>query len=425
MRVAVTFAAHPAIAAGNGRTGMRTLGWASLALCLTAFVPQARAQISDGVVKIGVLDDMSGLYADIQGPGDTVAVRMAVEDFGGAVLGAPIEVVDADLQNKADVGAAIARRWYDTEKVDAILGLGNSSVALAVHGIAREKKKIDIVTSAASTDLTGKSCSPTGLHWVYDTFALANGTANAITKLGGDSWFFITADYAFGHSLQRDASAIVTKSGGKIVGAVRAPLNTADFSSFLLQAQGSGAKVIGLANAGGDTINAVKQAAEFGITEGGQQQLAGLLVLITDIHSLGLKTAQGLLFTEAYYWDQNDETRAFAKRFAARHGGKPPTMFQAGIYSAAMHYLKAVKAAGTDEAEKVVAEMKKMPVNDFMTKDGKIRDDGRMMRDMYLLQAKKPSESKSEWDLMNVVATIPAEQAFKPLEESECPLVKH
>jgi branched-chain amino acid transport system substrate-binding protein len=305
---------------------------------------------------------------------------MAVEDFGGTVLGAPIEVVDADLQNKADVGAAIARRWYDTEKVDAILGLGNSSVALAVHGIAREKKKIDIVTSAASTDLTGKSCSPTGLHWVYDTFALANGTANAIVKLGGDSWFFITADYAFGHSLQRDASAIVTKSGGKVVVAVRAPLNTSDFSSFLLQAQGSGSKVIGLANAGGDTINAVKQAAEFGITERGQQQLAGLLVLITDIHSLGLKTAQGLLFTEAYYWDQNDETRAFAKRFAARHGGKPPTMFQAGIYSAATHYLKAIKAAGTDEAEKVIAEMKKMPVNDFMTKDGKIRDDGRMRR---------------------------------------------
>jgi branched-chain amino acid transport system substrate-binding protein len=376
-------------------------------------------------VKIGVLDDMSGLYADIQGPGDTVAVRMAVEDFGGAVLGAPIEVVDADLQNKADVGAAIARRWYDTEKVDAILGLGNSSVALAVHGIAREKKKIDIVTSAASTDLTGKSCSPTGLHWVYDTFALANGTANAIVKRGGDSWFFITADYAFGQSLQRDASAIITKSGGKVVGAVRAPLNTADFSSFLLQAQGSGAKVIGLANAGGDTINAVKQAAEFGVTEGGQQQLAGLLVLITDIHSLGLKTAQGLLFTEAYYWDQNDETRAFAKRFAARHGGKPPTMFQAGIYSAAMHYLKAIKAAGTDEAEKVIAEMKKLPVNDFMTKDGTIRDDGRMMRDMYLLQAKKPSESKSEWDLMNVLATIPAEQAFRPLDQSECPLVKH
>jgi branched-chain amino acid transport system substrate-binding protein len=404
---------------------MRTLRWASLACCLVGFLPDASAQISDGVVKIGVLDDMSGLYADIQGPGDTVAVRMAVEDIGGTVLGAPIEVVDADLQNKADVGAAIARRWYDTEKVDAILGLGNSSVALAVHGIAREKKKIDIVTSAASTDLTGKSCSPTGLHWVYDTFALANGTANAIVKRGGDSWFFITADYAFGQSLQRDASAIITKSGGKVVGAVRVPLNTADFSSFLLQAQGSGAKVIGLANAGGDTINAVKQAAEFGVTEGGQQQLAGLLVLITDIHSLGLKTAQGLLFTEAYYWDQNDETRAFAKRFAARHGGKPPTMFQAGIYSAATHYLKAIKAAGTDEAEKVIAEMKKLPVNDFMTKDGTIRDDGRMMRDMYLLQAKKPSESKSEWDLMNVLATIPAEQAFRPLDQSECPLVKH
>jgi branched-chain amino acid transport system substrate-binding protein len=332
--------------------------------------------------------------------------------------------VSADLQNKVDVGSAIARRWYDVDKVDAILGLGNSAVALAVQGIAQEKNKVAITTAAGSTELTGKSCSPNGIHWVYDTYALAKGTAMAMMKQGGaNSWFFLTADYAFGHALEQDTASVVKKNGGTVLGSVRAPLNTSDFSSFLLQAQASKAQVIGLANAGADADNAIKAAADFGITAGGQK-LAGLLVLITDIHSLGLNTAQGLLFTEAYYWDQNDETRAFAKRFAERHGGKPPTMFQAGIYSAAMHYLKAVKAAGTDEALPVIAQMKKMPVNDFMTKNGTIREDGRMMRDMYLLQAKKPSESKSEWDLMKVVATIPADDAFRPLSESECPLVK-
>jgi branched-chain amino acid transport system substrate-binding protein len=394
------------------------------AVSLLGALGTARAQVSDDVVKIGVLDDMSGPYADIQGPGDVVAVKMAVEDFGSKVNGKPIEVVSADLQNKVDVGSAIARRWYDVDKVDAILGLGNSAVALAVQGIAQEKNKVAITTAAGSTELTGKSCSPNGIHWVYDTYALAKGTAMAMMKQGGaNSWFFLTADYAFGHALEQDTASVVKKNGGTVLGSVRAPLNTSDFSSFLLQAQASKAQVIGLANAGADADNAIKAASDFGITAGGQK-LAGLLVLITDIHSLGLNTAQGLLFTEAYYWDQNDETRAFAKRFAERHGGKPPTMFQAGIYSAAMHYLKAVKAAGTDEALPVIAQMKKMPVNDFMTKNGTIREDGRMMRDMYLLQAKKPSESKSEWDLMKVVATIPADDAFRPLSESECPLVK-
>lgn len=397
---------------------------AAAAIWIVASSSYGVAQFSDNVVKIGVLGDMSGPYADIQGPGDVVAVKMAVEDFGGKVNGKPIEVVSADVQLKADVGSAIARRWYDVEKVDAILGLGTSAVALAVQGIAQEKNKVSIATSVGSTALTGKACSPNGIHWVYDTYALAKGTATATMKQGGgDSWFFITADYAFGQSLESDTAAIVKQNNGKVVGSVRAPVNSPDFSSFLLQAQSSKAQVIGLANAGADTINTIKNASDFGIVAGGQK-LAGLLVLITDIHSIGLKDAQGLLFTEAYYWDQNDETRAFAKRFAERHGGKPPTMFQAGIYSAAMHYLKGIQATGTDEAKPVIAEMKKIPVNDFMTKNGSIREDGRMMRDMYLLQAKKPSESKSEWDLMKVVATIPAEQAFRPLSESECPLIK-
>jgi branched-chain amino acid transport system substrate-binding protein len=388
-------------------------------LASTAF-----AQISDDVVKIGVLDDMAGPYADIQGPGDVVAVKMAVEDFGGTINGKPIEVVSGDLQNKADVGSAIARRWYDVDKVDVIMGLGNSGVAIAVQGLSQEKNRVAITTAAGSTALTGKFCAPNGIHWVYDTYALAKGTASALVKQGGsDTWFFITADYAFGHALEQDTSAIVKQVGGNVVGAVRAPLNSSDFSSFILQAQASKAQVIGLANAGADTINVIKTASEFGVVANGQK-VAGLLVLLTDIHTLGLKTAQGLLFTEAFYWDQNDETRAFSKRFASLHGGKPPTMFQAGIYSAATHYLKAVKAAGTDEAKAVVAEMKKIPVNDFMTKNGTIREDGRMMRDMYLMEAKKPSESKSEWDLMKVVATIPADQAFRSLSESECPLVK-
>jgi branched-chain amino acid transport system substrate-binding protein len=403
---------------------MKTVSAALAAALLLGSATAGLAQVSDNVVKLGVLGDMSGPYADIQGPGDVVAVKMAVEDFGGKVNGKPIEVVAADVQLKADVGSAIARRWYDTENVDAIFGLGTSAVAIAVQGIAQEKNKVSIATSVGSTALTGKACSPTGIHWVYDTYALAKGTATAVMKKGGgDTWFFITADYAFGHSLENDTAAIVKKNNGKVLGSVRAPVNSSDFSSFLLQAQSSKAQVIGLANAGADTINTIKNAADFGIVAGGQK-LAGLLVLITDIHTIGLKEAQGLLFTEAYYWDQNDETRAFAKRFAERHGGKPPTMFQAGIYSAATHYLKGIQAAGTDEAKAVIAQMKKIPVNDFMTKNGTIREDGRMMRDMYLLQAKKPSESKSEWDLMNVVATIPAEEAFRPLSESECPLIK-
>jgi branched-chain amino acid transport system substrate-binding protein len=287
-------------------------------------------------VKIGVLDDISGPYADIQGPGDVVAVKMAVEDFGGSVGGKPIEVISADLQNKVDVGSAIARRWYDVDNVDAILGLGNSAVALAVQGISQEKNRVAITTSAGSTALTAKSCSPNGIHWVYDTYALAKGTATAIIKQGGgDSWFFITADYAFGHALEQDTSAIVKQNNGKVIGSVRAPINSSDFSSFILQAQSSKARVIGLANAGADAVNTIKAAADFGIVSGGQK-LAGLLVLLTDVHTLGLSAAQGLMFTEAFYWDQNDETRAFSRRFAERHGGRPPTMFQAGIYSAAL-----------------------------------------------------------------------------------------
>ncbi|BAT60477.1 leucine-, isoleucine-, valine-, threonine-, and alanine-binding protein precursor [Variibacter gotjawalensis] len=395
----------------------------ALASTVIAFASlEVAAQVSDDVVKIAVMADMSGPFADQQGPGDVVATKLAIEDFGGMVLGKPIEIVDGDMQNKTDVGLTLARRWYDLEKVDVILGLGSSAVGIAVQNVGREKNKITIATSAGTTELTGKACSPTGMHWVYDTYALANGTATAVTKAGGDSWYFVTADYAFGHSLEKDAGGVVQKLGGKVLGSAKAPLNTNDFSSFLLQAQASKAKVIGLANAGTDTINSMKQAREFGIMAAGQK-MAGLLVSLTNIRALGLKDAQGLLFTEAYYWDQNDETRAFAKRFQAKHG-KPPTMMQAGIYSAAVHYLKAVKEAGTDDTQKVLTAMRRLPVNDFMTKNGTIREDGRMMRDMYLLEAKRPDESSGEWDLMKVVARIPAEQAFRPLSDSECPLIQ-
>lgn len=395
---------------------------ASLALGTAICAGPATAQVSDDVVKLAVMADMSGVFADQQGPGDVVAARLAIEDFGGKVLGKPIELIDGDMQNKTDVGLTLARKWYDTEKVDIILGLGNSAVAIGVQGIARERNKITIATSAGTTELTGKACTANSFHWVYDTYALASATGNAVTKAGGDSWYFVTADYAFGHSLEKDAAGIVQKVGGKVVGNVRAPLNTADFSSFLLQAQASKAKVIGLANAGNDLINAIKQASEFGLTRGGQK-IAGLLVLLTNVHALGLKDAQGLLFTEAFYWDQNDETRAFSKRFQAKHG-KPPTMMQAGVYSAATHYLKAVKEAGTDDTTTVLAAMRKMPINDFMTKNATIREDGRVMREMYLLEAKTPAESKGEWDLMKVVASIPAEASARPLADSECPLVK-
>jgi len=383
----------------------------------------ACAQISDGVVKLGVLADMSSLYADATGRGSVLGAQMAVEDFGGKVLGAPIEIVSGDHQNKADIGSSIARQWIDTDHVDAIVDVPTSSVALAIQEVTREKKRLFLMSGPASSDLTGKACSPYGFHWTYDTYALAHGTGGALVKQGGDSWFFITADYAFGHALERDTGEAVKAAGGKILGAVRAPLNTQDFSSFLLQAQSSKAKVIGLANAGGDTINSIKQASEFGIVAGGQK-LAGLLVFITDVHSLGLKIAQGLTITSAWYWDQDDVSRAFAKRFMARnHNGLPPTYIQAGNYSAITHYLKAIAAAGTDDPDKVSAQMRKMKINDFMTKDGWIREDGRIMRDMYLEEVKSPGESKYAFDYFKLLAKIPAQQAFRPLKDGGCPLV--
>src|SRR5258705_1042881 len=383
----------------------------------------ALAQISDGVVKIGVLNDQSSLYADLAGQGSVVAARMAVEDFGAAAKGLKVEIIFADHQNKADVGSQIARQWYDADKVDMILDVPNSGVALAVNQIHRDKGKAFVVSSAASSDLTGKACSPNTIHWTYDTWALANGTGTAVVKTGGDSWFFITADYAFGHALERDVEAVVLKNGGKVLGKVRHPINTQDFSSFLLQAQGSKAKVIGLANAGGDTINSIKQAAEFGIVKGGQS-MAGLLVFVSDIHGLGLQTAQGLIFTETFYWDLNDQTRAFAKRMAAANNGKYPTMVQAGVYAGVLHYLKAVEAAKTDDGTKVVAKMKELPTDDPLFGKGRIRADGRKVHPAYLVEVKKPAESKGPYDYYKVRTTIPADQAFRPEKDGGCDLVK-
>jgi branched-chain amino acid transport system substrate-binding protein len=382
----------------------------------------AQAQISDDVVKIGVLSDMSGLYSDLAGQGSVIAAQMAVKDFGGTVAGKSIQVVSADHLNKADVGSAIARQWIDQDKVDAIVDVPTSSVALAVQDITKERGKVFLISGAGSSDLTNKACSPTGVHWTYDTYALAQGTGGALVAQGGNSWFFITADYAFGHSLENDATAVIKSFGGKVLGSANVPLNTADFSSYLLQAQTSKAKIIGLANAGGDTINSIKQAAEFGITSGGQS-LAGLLVFISDVHSLGLKVAQGLVLTESFYWDQTDETRAWAKRFSAE-AKKVPTMVQAGVYGAVTHYLKAIDAAKTDDGKTVVARMKETPINDFMTKNGKIREDGRVIRDMYLFQVKAPGESKGEYDYYKQLAVIPGDVAARPLSASECPLVK-
>src|SRR6266498_3402425 len=359
-----------------------------------AFGPAAAlAQVSDGVIKIGVLNDQSSLYADLAGQGSVVAARMAVEDFGAEKKGMKVEIVSADHQNKADVGSAIARQWYDVDKVDMIVDVPNSGVALAVNQITRDKGKALLVSGAATADLTGKACSPNTIHWTYDTWALANGTGNAIVKTGGDTWFFITADYAFGHALERDTEAVVLANGGKVLGKVRHPLNTADFSSFLLQAQASKAKIIGLANAGSDTTNAIKQAAEFGIVKGGQS-LAGLLVFLTDIHALGLPTAQGLIVTNTFYWDSNDQTRAFAKRFAERDKGIYPTMIHAGVYSALTHYLKAVEALKSDDGTKVIAKMKETPTDDPLFGKGSIRVDGRKIHPAYLVEVKKPAESK-------------------------------
>src|SRR5437870_1620889 len=364
-----------------------------LTIALIAATATAHAQISDGIVKIGVMNDQSGTYADITGPGSTTAARLAVEDFGAAKKGLKVEIVVADHLNKPDVGSSIARQWYDAEKVDVIVDVPTSSVALAINQITRDKGKAFLVSGAATSDLTGKACSPNTIHWTYDTWALANGTGSAIVKTGGDTWCFLTADYAFGHALERDTEAVVVKNGGKVVGKVRHPLNTSDFSSFLLQAQASKAKIIGLANAGGDTTNAIKQAAEFGIAKGGQN-LAGLLVFLTDVHGLGLPTAQGLIFTESFYWDMNDKTRAWGKKFAERDRGIHPTMIHAGVYAAVLHYLKAVDALKADDGTKVIAKMKETPTDDPLFGKGTIRVDGRKIHDMYLVEVKKPAEPK-------------------------------
>jgi branched-chain amino acid transport system substrate-binding protein len=383
----------------------------------------AQAQITDGVIKIGVMNDMSGLYADIAGPGSVTAAKMAVEDFGAAKKGMKVEIVSADHQNKPDVGSTVARTWYDVDKVDVIVDVPTSSVGLAVNQITKDKNKVFLNSGAATSDLTGKACSPNTVHWTYDTWMLANGTGSAIAKTGGDSWFFLTADYAFGHALERDTEAAVLKAGGKVLGKVRHPFPGNDFSSFLLQAQSSKAKVIALANAGGDTINSIKQASEFGITKGGQS-LAGMLMFITDVHALGLNTAQGLIFTETFYWDLNDQTRAWSKRFAAANGGKYPSMVQAGVYASILHYLKAVEASKTDTGVAVVEQMKKMPTDDPLFGKGSIRVDGRKIHPAYLVEVKKPSESKGPYDYYKVRATIPADQAFRPLADGGCSLVK-
>jgi branched-chain amino acid transport system substrate-binding protein len=391
-------------------------------LALAASGGAASAQISDDVVKIGVLTDMSSLYADATGKGSLAAVQMAVADYGGKVKGKPVEIVSADHQNKPDVGVSIARNWYDNEKVDAIFDVPTSSVALPISALTREKNKIHINSGGGTSDLTGVACSPNTVHWTYDTYSLSNVAGKAMVKRGEDTWFFVTADYAFGMALERDAANVVKENGGKVLGDVRHPLNSSDFSSFLLQAQASKAKVIGLANAGGDTQNALKQAAEFGIVQAGQK-MAALLVEITDVHSLGIKATQGLIVTDAFYWDTNDETRAFSNRFNEKVGHMP-TMIQAGLYSATMHYLKAIETIGTDEAPKVMAQMREMPINDFFTKNGKIRIDGRMVHDMYLFEVKKPEESKGPWDLYKLLATVPGDEAFRPLDKGNCPLVK-
>jgi branched-chain amino acid transport system substrate-binding protein len=399
---------------------LSSLAFLAAALMSTA----AQAQMTDGVIKIGVMNDMSGTYADLSGQGSVLAARMAVEDFGAAAKGMKVEIVGADHQNKPDIGSNVVRTWIDVDKVDVIVDVPTSSVALAVNEIVREKNKVFLVSGAAASDLTGAKCSPNTIHWTYDTWALANGTGQAIVKTGGDTWFFLTADYAFGHALERDTAAVVEKNGGKVVGKVRHPFPGTDFSSFLLQAQASKAKIIGLANAGSDTINSIKQASEFGIVRGGQN-LAALLAFITDVHALGLPTAQGLIMTEAWYWDLNDGNRAFAKKFAPQNRGIYPSMVHAGVYSAVTLYLKAVAELNSDaDGRAVVAKMKEMPTDDQLFGKGTVRADGRKIHPMYLFEVKKPQESKGPWDYYKVRSTIPAEQAFRPLGEGGCPLAK-
>ncbi|OHC71386.1 MAG: ABC transporter permease [Rhodocyclales bacterium RIFCSPLOWO2_02_FULL_63_24] len=394
-----------------------------IALAVAATISaSAQAQVSDNVVKIGVLTDMSGAYSDLSGLGAVEATKMAVEDFKAKEKPAfAVELISADHQNKGDLSSNKAREWFDREKVDVVTELVTTSTALAVMKVAKEKNKLALISGAASTRITNEDCNDVTVHWTYDTYAVANGTAKAVVQQGGKSWFFITADYAFGHSLEKDSSGVVLANGGKVLGTVRHPFPGSDFSSFLLKAQSSGAQVIGLANAGTDTMNSIKQAAEFGVTP--KQSLAGLLMFITDIHALGLKSTQNMYLTEGFYWDLNDETRAWSKRYFDRQK-KMPTMIQAGMYSAVTHYLKAVKAVNSDDTQKVMAQMKKTPVNDFFAKNGKIRDDGRMVHDMYLMHVKKPDESKYAWDYYRVKQTIPAAEAFQPLSASRCPLIK-
>ncbi len=394
---------------------------AALAAALGLAAPAA-AQVSDNLVRIGVLTDMSGPYSDLSGAGAALAAKMAVEDFQAQEKPAfAIELISADHQNKGDIASNKAREWIDREKVDVVTELVTTSTALAVMKVAKEKNKIALISGAASTRITNEDCNDVSVHWTYDTYAVANGTAKAVVKQGGKSWYFLTADYAFGHSLEKDSADVVQSNGGKVLGTVRHPFPGSDFSSYLLKAQASGAQVIGLANAGTDTMNSIKQASEFGITP--KQSLAGLLMFLTDIHSLGLKATQTMYLTEGFYWDRNEETRAWSKRFFERQK-KMPTMIQAGMYSAVSHYLKAVKATGSDDTQKVMAWMRKTPVNDFFARNGTIREDGRMVHDMYLMQVKKPEESRYAWDYYHVRQTIPAAEAFQPLAQSRCPLVK-
>jgi branched-chain amino acid transport system substrate-binding protein len=402
---------------------MRLLNALMVVLAAATFgAPGASAQVSGDVVRIGVLNDQSGLYADLGGQGSVVAARMAIEDAGGSVLGKPVEVIFADHQNKADIGMAVARRWFDTGGVDMAIGFDNSAVALAVEQLAADRNRIVIAGAVGTTAFTGKECTPTEAAWVHDSYALTTSLAKSIVAEGRDTWFFITVDYAFGHSLEADATSAVQAAGGKVLGSVRHPLSTSDFSSYLLQAQASGAKVVAFANSGGDMINAVKQANEFGLTK--SQTMVSLLVFISDVHSMELQAAQGLKFVTAFYWDRNDQTRAWSKRFFERHG-KMPTMAQSGTYSAVRHYLLSIAASGTDEARAVMAKMREIPVNDFYTTNGRVREDGRMVHDMYFAQVKTPSESAKPWDYYKILSVIPGNQAFRAMAESGCPLVAH
>jgi branched-chain amino acid transport system substrate-binding protein len=395
-----------------------------LALALPCLLPlTAAAQMTGNVVKIGILNDQSGLYTDLGGPGSVTAAKMAAEDFGGKVNGVPIEVISADHQNKPDIGSGIATKWFDVDGVDVIVDVPNSGVALAIAKLTADKNKVFIDSGAATSDLTGKACTPNTVHWTYDTWSLANGTGKEVVRAGGKTWFFLTADYAFGKALERDTRAVVEANGGQVLGAVLHPLNTSDFSSFLLQAQASKANIIGLANAGGDTINSIKAAAEFGIVDKGQK-LAGLLVFLSDVHSLGLKTAQGLQLTNSFYWDRDAKTRAWSEKFAARNGGKKPTMVQAGVYAGVLHYLKAVAALKADgDGKAVVEKMKALPTDDPLFGKGTIRADGRKIHPMYLYEVKKPAESKGPWDYYKLIKEIPAAEAFRPLSSGECPLI--